>query len=113
MGVTRRSTRRRVERFETAQAGSVDVGGMQHSCTVRNLSNSGTLLSGDFDANPGEMVDIEVAWIGRITGRIAWREGSDFGIVFTDIPSSAQDLSKTLSELNLPCVMDRRTPSAA
>jgi len=113
MGVTRRSTRRSVERFETTQSCAVEIGGFRHSCTVRNLSKSGTLLNGNFDAKAGDRLDLEVAWIGRISGQVAWRDGSNFGVVFTGQSTGKGDLASTLSEMDLPCVVDRRTPSAA
>ncbi len=113
MGVTRKSTRRSVERFETTQPGAVEIAGSRHTCTVRNLSKSGTLLNGDFDAQAGDRLDLEVAWIGRIPGQVAWRNGSSFGVVFTGQSTENANLARTLTDLELPCVADRRTPSTA
>ena len=113
MGVTRRSTRRSVERFETAQPGSVTVGGRRYTCTVRNLSEAGSLISGNFEAEAGDMMELDVAWVGALPGRIAWRDGDAFGVVFTGQATAGTGLAHTLHEMKLPCVSDRRASDAA
>lgn len=57
--------------------------GFRRHCTIRKISALGATLSGGLDATPGDRLAIELTTGQRAAGTIAWANGGNIGLGFS------------------------------
>ena len=98
---------RRGNRFRSSLPAELHAGGLSIACEAQNISRSGVLLTGDFQAPSGETVEMTLkAPTGSATVRISGRVirvqprteggGASIAIQFTDMDDSKHDAIEVL-----------------
>jgi cellulose synthase (UDP-forming) len=79
------------ERFPIDQPGSLAAKGQTRSCSVIDMSLSGTLLDNASDLDVGESVRLSLRDVGVLSGTVVRKIGNQIGIRFADIPETTRD----------------------
>ncbi len=53
-----------------------------HKVRVRNLSANGMKAEGNVCVAPGDALQIRISNIGALRGKVAWADGTSFGVAF-------------------------------
>ena len=84
--------RRRQERhIRILRVGVLFFDGRRELCLIRNISSGGLMAHVYSTVTPGERVTVELKTNQKVTGSIAWANGSDAGIAF-DTPVDIVEL---------------------
>jgi cellulose synthase (UDP-forming) len=73
---------RRGERFRVKEPGSCRRGRRDYPCWVRSISESGALLNGPTDLEPGDRIELRIGRIGALPARVVRRSGADTAVEF-------------------------------
>jgi cellulose synthase (UDP-forming) len=73
---------RREERFRIKEPGSCRQGGRDLACWIRDISESGALLEGPSDLDPGDWIELEIGRLGALPARVVRRSGVDTAVAF-------------------------------
>ncbi len=55
-----------------------------HAVKVRNLSAGGMMAEGNVEVARGELIHVELRNIGWVSGNVAWKQETRFGIAFIE-----------------------------
>ncbi|MGE5755265.1 MAG: glycosyltransferase [Planctomycetaceae bacterium] len=73
---------RRGERFRIKEPGSCRKGSRDLACWIRNISESGALLEGPADLEPGDWIELKIGRIGALPARVVRRSGAGTAVEF-------------------------------
>jgi hypothetical protein len=73
---------RRGERFRVKEPGVCRRGRRDGPCWVRSISESGALLEGPTDLEPGDRIELRIGRIGALPARVVRRSGADTAVEF-------------------------------
>jgi cellulose synthase (UDP-forming) len=73
---------RREERFRIKEPGSCRKGRRDLACWIRDISESGALLEGPADFEPGDWIELKIGRIGALPARVVRRSGADTAVAF-------------------------------
>jgi hypothetical protein len=76
---------RRSRRADMSASARIEAGpGRAFAVTVHNLSAHGIMVEVDARFVPGRPVTVDMAGLGRVSGRVAWVRDGHAGIAFVD-----------------------------
>jgi cellulose synthase (UDP-forming) len=76
---------RRGERFRIEEAGVCRTGRRELPCRVRSISESGALVEGPADLEPGDRIELKIGRIGALAARVVRRSEAGTAVEFDQV----------------------------